>query len=67
MSVTFIGMVVPMVINKPMAATVLVGGLTAVIANGLPNKLGLMAGAVLGVGAGVLIEIIQKNGNKSDE
>ena len=60
MSVTFIGMVVPMVTNKPMAAAVIVAALTAVAANHLPNKIGLMAGAVIGVGAGVLLEALQQ-------
>ncbi len=59
MSVTFIGVVVPTVVNKPMALTVVVAGVTAVLANTLPNKLGLMAGAMLGVGAGMLIESFQ--------
>lgn len=60
MSVTFIGIVVPMIINKPIAAAVIVAALIAVIGNGLPNKMGLMAGAVIGVGAGVLVEYLQQ-------
>lgn len=60
MSVTFIGMVVPLVTSKPMLATVIISGLTAVAANGLPNKIGLISGAVIGVGAGVFVETLQK-------
>ncbi len=56
MSVTFIGMVVPMVTNRPILISVLIAGATALAANGMPNKLGLLLAALLGVAAGVLAE-----------
>ncbi len=58
MVVTFIGIVVPLVKNRPTASAVLVAAVTAVLANNLPNKLGLMLAAVLGILAGVLAENI---------
>lgn len=58
MSVTFIGMVVPMVKNRPMLVTVITAGAVAVAAHSLPNRLGLILAAVLAVGAGVLVEAI---------
>ncbi len=56
MSVTFIGLVVPMVKNRPMLVTVLVASVTAVLAHGLPNQLGLMLAAVVGIAAGLITE-----------
>jgi 4-azaleucine resistance transporter AzlC len=56
MVVTFIGMLVPVVKNRPAAASVLVAGITALLANSLPHKLGLILAAVLGILAGVLAE-----------
>jgi 4-azaleucine resistance transporter AzlC len=58
MVVTFIGMVVPMVRNRPVLAAVLVASVTSVLANGLPNKLGLMVAALLGVAAGLAAQTI---------
>lgn len=57
MVVTFIGMVVPMVKDRPMLLAVLVAGGSAVLANGLPHQLGLILAALLGIGAGVLAEL----------
>ena len=56
MSVTFIGMVVPYVKNKPMATAVAVAGVTALLGYGLPHKLGLMAAAIAGIIAGLICE-----------
>ncbi|MDH5508581.1 MAG: AzlC family ABC transporter permease [Anaerolineae bacterium] len=56
MVVTFIGMLVPLVTNRPAAASAAVAGITAVIANPLPNKIGLILAAVLGITAGVWAE-----------
>lgn len=56
MVVTFIGMLVPMVVNRPVLAAVLVAGVTAVLADGLPNQIGLFLAALLGIIAGVLAE-----------
>lgn len=56
MVVTFIGMIVPFIRNRAAFISVVVAGITAVAANGLPNKLGLMLAALLGVAAGMIAE-----------
>jgi 4-azaleucine resistance transporter AzlC len=56
MTVTFIGMLVPWIVDRPMLITVIVAGVTAVLANGLPNQIGLFLGAIFGISAGVLAE-----------
>lgn len=56
MIVTFIGMLVPMVKDRPALVAVLVAGATAVAAHSLPNQLGLFLGAALGIIAGVVAE-----------
>jgi 4-azaleucine resistance transporter AzlC len=56
MPVTFIGMVIPYLKNRPMIAAVLVSGLVAVVAYPLPNKLGLMVAALAGIITGILVE-----------
>lgn len=56
MTVTFIGMVVPLLQTRPM---VLAGGaaaLSAVLLQGLPNLLWLMVASLIGVAVGVLAE-----------
>ncbi len=56
MVVTFIGLVVPMVTDRPALAAVLAAGIVSLLAYGLPNRLGLMAGALAGVAAGLIAE-----------
>jgi predicted branched-subunit amino acid permease len=56
MIVTFIGMLVPLVKNRPTLLAVLVAGITALLSKGLPNQLGLIVAALLGIIAGVLAE-----------
>ncbi|HUS17963.1 MAG TPA: AzlC family ABC transporter permease [Chloroflexia bacterium] len=56
MIVTFIGMLVPFVRNRPVLVAVLVAGLIATLTYSWPNKLGLIAAALAGVTAGVLAE-----------
>jgi 4-azaleucine resistance transporter AzlC len=58
MVVTFIGIVVPLVKSRAVLIAVAVAGVSAVLANPLPNKLGLMIAALLGVAAGVLAESV---------
>jgi 4-azaleucine resistance transporter AzlC len=55
--VTFIGMLIPLIKNRPLLLSAVVGGVSAVVLNGLPNRLGLMAAALLGVAAGVIAEM----------
>lgn len=54
--VTFIGMLIPMIKNRPTLAAVLVAGAAAMLANGLPNQFGLLLAALLGIAAGVVLE-----------
>ncbi len=56
MVATFIGMIVPMLSEKPMMAASLTAGLVALAARDLPYKLGLMLAALSGVAAGVAAE-----------
>ncbi|MEX1247701.1 MAG: AzlC family ABC transporter permease [Anaerolineales bacterium] len=58
MVVTFIGMLVPMVKGLPTLAVVLVAGGAGLLASGLPNQLGLLLAALLGIAAGVSAELI---------
>ena len=56
MSVTFIGMVIPYLKNKPMYSSVIVAGIVSLLAHGLPNQSGLMVAAIAGIIAGVVSE-----------
>lgn len=56
MSVTFVGMVMPYVKNRPMVIAVCVAGVCALLAHPLPHKLGLMVAAIAGIGAGFFSE-----------
>ncbi len=56
MVVTFIGMLVPMIVNRPVLIAVLVAGITALLANSLPNQAGLFIAALSGISAGVIAE-----------
>ncbi len=56
MVATFIGMVIPYVTTRPMVATVIVAGITAILARALPHQLGLMVAAIAGIVAGVWVE-----------
>jgi len=56
MVVTFIGMVMPYLTEKPMWATVVVAGSVALLTFSLPHKLGLIVAALAGIGAGILTD-----------
>jgi 4-azaleucine resistance transporter AzlC len=56
MVVTFIGIVIPLIVNRPMLICAVVAGVTAVLTNSLPNKLGLMVAALVGIAAGMIAE-----------
>ena len=53
---TFIGMLVPLITSRSIVACVASAGLTSIIFNNLPNKLGLIIAALCGVGAGLVAE-----------
>jgi 4-azaleucine resistance transporter AzlC len=57
--VTFLGMLLPAVKGRPVVACVLVAGVAALLLQGLPNQLGLVTAAILGISAGVLAERAQ--------
>ncbi len=63
MVATFVGITVPLIVNRPMLVCAVVASSTAILANGLPNKLGLMVASLLGIGAGVLAEACQRRAN----
>ena len=52
----FLALLVPAVTDRPTLAAAVVGGLATVAADGLPLHLGLLAGALTGVAAGVLLD-----------
>ncbi len=56
--VTFIGMLSQFVRNKPALVSAGVAGLCALLAHGLPNQLGLLVAAALGIAAGMLSEAL---------
>ena len=56
MVATFIGMTLPYLTRRPMVATVIVAGVTALAARSLPHQLGLMVAAIAGIITGVLVE-----------
>lgn len=56
MLATFIGIVVPMMRNRPQVAAALVAGAVALACQGLPYKLGLMVAALSGIAVGVVLE-----------
>jgi len=56
MPVTFIGMIIPYLKNRPMWVSVLVAAAASLAAYSLPHKLGLILAAVLGIAAGLLAE-----------
>jgi len=61
MIVTFIGILVPMVADKPVLISIVVAGVSAVAANGLPNQMGLFLAAILGICAGLIAERMESS------
>lgn len=56
MVVTFIGILVPLIVNRPMLVCAVVAGVVGVVTYDMPNKLGLMVAAVVGIMAGMVAE-----------
>lgn len=56
LALTFIGLLVPTLQDRPSVAAALVAGIVAVLAAGVPYKLGLIAAAVCGILVGVWLE-----------
>jgi len=61
MSVTFIGMVVPYLKNKPMWGAVIVSGAIAMATIGMPHKLGLIVAALCGIATGLSLHLLLKH------
>lgn len=64
---TFIGIVIPLIGTMPMLASALVAGITAVLANDLPYKLGILLAAFAGIAVGMLLESQQKRTESARE
>jgi 4-azaleucine resistance transporter AzlC len=60
MAATFTGIVVPMLKSLPMLGAALAAAAVALVARGLPYKLGLVLAALAGVVVGVLLEELRK-------
>ncbi|MGD1858546.1 MAG: AzlC family ABC transporter permease [Leptolyngbyaceae cyanobacterium] len=60
MVATFIGMTMPYLQTRPMVATVVVSGGTALLARSLPHQLGLMVAAIAGIATGMIVEDLTK-------
>lgn len=66
MPVTFIGMIIPFVKSSAMVVCVLTAGLSVILTNGFPYKLGLILSTMLGIAAGLLVDRLnqQMKGSK---
>lgn len=64
--VTFIGMLIPGIVNRSILITVLVGATGSLVFAGLPNRLGLLAAALLAVVIGVIASRFDKPGTQTD-
>jgi predicted branched-subunit amino acid permease len=56
LALTFIGIVVPTLKDRPNTMAALTAGLVAVLTFSWPYKLGLMAATLMGIGVGVWLE-----------
>lgn len=60
MVVTFIGIVVPLLINLPTLFCAVSAGAVAVLLRDLPHQLGLISGAVIGISAAMLLDALRE-------
>lgn len=67
MLATFIGIVVPLLRDKPQVAAALAAAGVALLTQAWPYKLGLMAAAFSGIAVGVLLERRKANAIQADE
>ncbi|MGB1110787.1 MAG: AzlC family ABC transporter permease [Gammaproteobacteria bacterium] len=63
MVVTFIGIVVPMLVNRPMLLCALASGVVALWLRDLPHQLGLIVGSVAGLMVGLLFSAKRREPN----
>lgn len=64
---TFIGMLVPSIVSRSIVITVLAGAAGSLVFAGLPNRLGLLAAALLAVGVGMVASRFDKPGTQENE
>lgn len=57
MSVTFLGMIIPYLKNRPMVVATVVSSTVALLTYSMPNKLGLLLAALAGIIAGICSEV----------
>ncbi len=57
LALTFIALVIPALLDRALTAAALTGGTIAVLAYGLPYKLGLILAACCGIAVGMLVEL----------
>ncbi len=55
-TVTFIGMLIPMILSKALLVSAVASGAASVLLHGLPSRLGLLIAALIGIAAGILAE-----------
>lgn len=67
MVVTFIGIVVPMLVTRPMLLTAIVAGVVSILARNVPNNGGLMIASVIAIMAGILAESLLPTSSKPIE
>ncbi len=67
MPATFIGMVIPYLVNRPMWAAFLTAGAVSLATAAMPHKLGLIVAAVSGVAAGVLCDRFSRESTGNNE
>lgn len=65
LTVTFIGIVIPTIRTRPVLVSVVVAGAAALLTYGLPNKLGLMIAALLGIAAGMVAESLSSTSQEA--
>lgn len=53
---TFLSLLLPRLVNRPAWTSAILAGLSALLLNGLPYKLGLLIGATLGILGGVVVQ-----------
>ena len=67
MTATFIGIVVPLIKNRPMLACALIAAAISLATYGLPNRLGYVIGGLTGIAGALLLERLAKPHLGSDE
>jgi len=67
MIVTFIGMLVPMVCDRSIGIAVFAAGVSSLLLRNMPNKLGLILSALIGLGVGMLVYQILGGNKKGND